>query len=349
METTDPRFDTLSRTFFDADYAREFLEAVRWPDGPVCPHCGVEGEAYKLAPKKPSKRSARPGLYKCAVCRKQFTVTVGTIFEGTRGPLSKWLYAIHLMAASKKGIAAHQLHRTLKVQYKTAWFMNHRIRKAMEAEPLASLLSGVVEADETFIGGKGSGESGGPTAGGSKAILFTLVERGGNSRSEVVPDVTADTQDRHPGRGGPGHSHDDRHARSCSGPDQDFASHETVNHSAGEYVRGDVHINTTESRFSLFKRGVFGVFHHISTTHLFRYASEFGFGWNHRDTTDGERLVAAIQATGGKRLFYRTPKAPPWRYRPHMLRSYLRSLKSMQTDLRQRPGAKELESAQRTA
>lgn len=310
METINPRFDTLSRAFFDADYARELLEAIRWPDGPICPHCGVEGEAYKLTARKTgSKRPARKGLYKCATCRKQFTVTVGTIFEGTRVPLNKWLYAIHLMTASKKGIAAHQLYRTLKVQYKTAWFMNHRIRKAMEAEPLASMLTGVVEADETFVGGKGSGESGGPTAKGSKAIVFTLVQRAGDARSEVVSDVSGETlktviQEEV-----------DRRARvmtdtlaSYAGLEDDFASHETVNHSAGEYSRGDVYTNTAESFFSLLKRGVVGVFHHVSHKHLFRYTSEFDFRWNHRDTTDGERLVAAIRATGGKRLFYRTPK-----------------------------------------
>lgn len=306
---TNPGYDTLSRAFFDADYARELLESIRWPDGPVCPHCGVEGEAYKLTPKPDSRRPGRPGLYKCGTCRKQFTVTVGTIFEGTRVPLSKWLYAIHLMCSSKKGIAAHQLHRTIGVTYKTAWFMNHRIRKAMETEPLAALLSGVVEADETFIGGKGSGPSGGPTAGGSKSIVFTLVERGGKARSEVVTDVSADTLksaivsevDRNSALMTDG-------LTSYKGLEANFVSHEVVDHAAGEYVRGLAHTNTVESFFSLIKRGIMGVFHHVSHKHLSRYAGEFDFRWNHRDLEDGERMVAAIQATAGKRLYYRTPK-----------------------------------------
>ena len=141
--------------------AREFLEAVRWPDGPVCPHCGVVGRAFKLTAKPGSKRPVRPGVWKCQDCRKQFTVTVGTVFENTRVPLRKWLYVAQLMTCAKKSVSAHQIFRTIGVTYQTAWFMCHRLRKAMEQPAVAALLGGVVEADETYVGGKAKKGSGG--------------------------------------------------------------------------------------------------------------------------------------------------------------------------------------------
>jgi transposase-like protein len=144
----------IAAHFSDEDKARDFLEKKRWPDGPICPHCGVEGEAYKLEPREGAKTHARKGVYKCAGCREQFSVTVGTIFEDSHIPLNKWLLAFHLMCASKKGMSAHQLHRILGVTYKSAWFMAHRIRYAMSQEPLSSKLTGIVEVDECFIGGK---------------------------------------------------------------------------------------------------------------------------------------------------------------------------------------------------
>ena len=316
MNTENPQFDTLSKVFSDADAAREFLEAIRWPDGPVCPHCGVEGRAYKLEPKEGSKRPVRPGVYKCADCRKQFTVTVGTIFEGTRVPLNKWIYVIQLMTAAKKGVSAHQVHRTIKVTYKTAWFMCHRIRKAMECEPLAGLLGGgggIVEADETYVGGKPRRQNrtadGEKTTKTEKAIVFAAVERGGKARSRVVGDSTAETL-----QGAlvddvslDTHVMTDGH-RSYKGLSSFFDCHSSVDHDK-EYVNGIIHTNTAESLFSLFKRGIFGAFHHVSKKHLHRYLAEFDFRWNHREVEDGERLVAAIEQTGGKRLMYRKPAA----------------------------------------
>lgn len=304
-------FDTRQKLFADPEAARELLEAVRWPDGPICPHCGVEGDAYKLKPNPESERPVRPGTYHCRTCRKQFTVTVGTIFEQTRLPLSKWLYAIHLMCSSKKGISANQLARDLGVQYKSAWFLCHRVRKAMEGEPLRERLSGVVEADQTYVGGKKKGSGGGgPTVHGQNAAVFVLVSRNGESRSEVVPDETSDTLQ--------GIMRDlvvpdtaimtDQH-KSFYGLDAHFKSHESVDHSKGEYVRGVVHTNFAESWHSLLKRGIFGAFHHLSRKHLQRYLHEFDFRWNSREGTDWERVVKLLGKVAGKRLFYRTPKS----------------------------------------
>ncbi len=194
MSKTNPGKATAN-TFFeaigDADKARELLERIRWPNGPVCPRegCGST-EAYTIKGKATSKKPARAGLYKCKKCRRQFTVTVGTVFENTRVPLNKWVAVLQLMTAGKKGVSAHQIHRQLGVQYRTAWFMCHRIRKAMEREPLLSKLGGegkVVEADETYLGGRAKGVgSSGPQARGTKAIVFSLVERNGNARSEMI-------------------------------------------------------------------------------------------------------------------------------------------------------------------
>lgn len=298
-------FATIAKHFADEDAARDLLEQVRWPNGTICPHCGVIDTAYKITPKPGSK--TRKGLWKCKDCRKQFTVTVGTIFHGSRIPLHKWLMAIYLMCASKKGVSAHQLHRQLEITYKSAWFLAHRIREAMDESPLAEMLSGVVEADETYVGGK---KRGGKRGRGSenKTPVAALVQRGGDIRAKKVERVTAATlktnirENVEPGA----HIMTDE-LRSYRGLDKEFASHQTVAHSAREYVRGDVHVNTAESWFSLLKRGVYGTFHHVSDTHLDRYLNEFAFRWNHRDSTDGERTVSVIRNVAGKRLFYRSP------------------------------------------
>jgi transposase-like protein len=156
-KNSGPSYAQLTKVFADEDLAREWLEAKRWPTGPVCPHCGVIDRAYKLVPKATSSRPVRKGVWKCRDCRKQFTVTIGTIFAETHIPLNKWLYAIHLMCSSKKGVSALQLSRTLEITYKSAWFLAHRVRKAMEKDPMRDKLTGVVEADETYVGGKGTG------------------------------------------------------------------------------------------------------------------------------------------------------------------------------------------------
>jgi transposase-like protein len=300
--------------FNDEDTAREFLESKIWANGVRCPHCKNEG-AYKLTPKADSKTPVRKGVWKCKACRKQFTVTVGTIFEDSRIPLSKWFLAIHFMCASKKGVSAHQLHRELKITYKSAWFMAHRIRFAMAEQPLATMLSGTVEVDETYIGGKAKNmhasvrrekiKGRGVVA---KAPVVTLVERAGRVRSQHMPTVT-----QHNLRAAMRECVDPR-ANICSdesalynGVNEEFASHETVNHHKGEYVRDAAHVNTSESFHALLKRGVHGVYHHWSQQHLHRYLSEFDFRFNARKMKDGERTLEALKGVKGKRLMYRDP------------------------------------------
>lgn len=300
-------FQPDNKIFHDAEAARAFLEATRWPNGPVCPHCGVEGDATKLEPKG-KKTKARPGTYQCNSCRQQFTVTVGTLFERSKIPLHKWLYASWLLCSSKKGISSHQLHRMLGVTYKTAWFMTHRIREAMRDEPTGKLggpgSSGIVEADETYYGkakGSGKGERHAP-----KQKIVALVERQGSVRAFHVPTITADNirpiLKHHI-------SADARLMTDSAGLYSDmgkfFKSHETVNHSAGEYARGDVTTNTIEGYFGILKRGLHGVYQHVSPEHLNRYLNEFSFRYSNRKITDSERTVEALKGITGKRLTYR--------------------------------------------
>ena len=287
--------------FTNADKAREYLEKLRWPIGPVCPHCGIVGAHYALAGK-----AHRPGLWKCKDCRQQFSVTVGTVFERSKIPLHKWLLANHLLCASKKGISSHQIHRMLGVTYKTAWFMTHRIREAMTTKPTGKLGGNgtPVEADETYWGTA----SGKPVKRGygHKMKILSLVERDGEKRSFHVPNVTAKTlrpilkaQIAEKAR----LMTDEASAYTKLG--REFAEHGVVTHSAGEYSRGDVTTNTVESSFALLKRGLYGTFHKVSEAHLQRYATEFDFRWNNRLTTDDERAAILAGQIGGKRLTYR--------------------------------------------
>jgi transposase-like protein len=320
--------------FQDADKARDFLEAKRWPEGPECPHCGVVGEAYKFKQDledKEAKGHGRKGLYKCAGCGEQFTVTVGTIMENSHIPLHKWLLAFHLLCSSKKGMSAHQLHRMLGVTYKSAWFMAHRIRYAMTQEPLSSKLDGVVEIDEAYIGGKRRHRNN-PTDGPvevtkigkrvftkrirntkgidpfkDKAPVVSLVQRGGKVRSFHMERVTQDNLrpvlSEYLAEGV--HVMTD----SATMVKVDGVKHDKVNHSAKEYVRYEngvcITTNAVEGYFATLKRGIDGVYHHVGRGHLNRYLAEFDFRYNSRDVSDSERRDLAIKQVGGKRLKYR--------------------------------------------
>lgn len=300
--------DIQSLTFeqvrkLDTDQAREILEQIRWPNGPTCHHCGSV-EAYKIQGKATSKKPARKGLYKCKHCRKQFTVTTNTIFSDSHIPLDKWLMAIYLMCSSKKGISAHQLHRTLEITYKSAWFMAHRIRYAMGQKPLADMLSGTVEVDETYIGGKSKGKRGRGAV--NKTPVVSLIERNGRKRSFKLERVNANSLKAViRSEVAKESSIMTDSFKSYTGLNTEFGSHEVVNHGLKEYVRGNAHVNTCESSFALLKRGIHGSFHHVSTKHLDRYLDEFDFRWDSRKGTDAERTVKAIAQTEGKRLKYK--------------------------------------------
>lgn len=294
--------DLFAPHFQDADKAREYLEALRWPNGPVCPHCGVVGDHYAL-----NGSAHRQGLWKCKDCRKQFSVTVGTVFERSKIPLNKWLLATHLLCASKKGMSSKQIERMLGVTYKSAWFMTHRIREAMKSGSTGLLGSGggTVEADETYWGNNGKQRKG---ARGyqHKMKVVSLVERGGEKRSVVVQSVNAKTLrvvlDRNVSKDA--HLMTDEHA-AYTMLGREFASHGVTRHAIKEYAVGDTHSNTVESSFSLLKRGLIGTFHHVGEQHLQRYLVEFDYRWNTRKVTDKERSDALLQQVAGKRLTYR--------------------------------------------
>jgi transposase-like protein len=299
MDITAPRFT-------NADSARQHLESLHWPNGPICPHCGSD-DATRLEGKK-----HRTGLVQCNACREQFTVTVGTVFERSKVPLHKWLLCNHLLCASKKGMSAHEIHRLLGVTYKTAWFMCHRIRTAMtpvNPGPLGGP-DKVVEADETYVGGKAKNRAyRQPRA---KQAVVALVERDGNVASFHVANVTA--KELRPLIVTTVHrsSHlmtDESGVYTRVG--REFNGHSTVNHSANQYVTtgGFKHSNTVENFFSIFKRGVIGTYHHMSEAHLSRYCAEFDFRYNSRKANDTERADAALLGAAGKRLTYRRANA----------------------------------------
>jgi transposase-like protein len=310
-----------SQHFHDEAAAFAELEAILWPEGPVCPHCGGVDRIYALngVRSKPSKKHPegveRHGLKKCGQCKKQFTARVGTIFEDSHAPLHKWFQAIHLMCSSKKGISSHQLHRILEVQYNTAWFMSHRIREAMRSGPLAPPMGGngqVIEADETYIGQKSLYKAfKNPRGYQHKLCVLTLVNRSGEARSfhidrssaqHIMPVVkdniareTAMVTDE---------------GRWYSELKGHVAQHETVNHGLGEYGRGEIHTNTVEGYFSIFKRGMKGVYQHCSEKHLHRYLAEFDFRYSNRvklGVNDEQRSKKAVAGSKGKRLTYRRP------------------------------------------
>jgi transposase-like protein len=307
---------TLQPLFADEDKARAFVEGKRWPNGPVCPHCKCTA-VYKLTAKPDSKRPVRPGVYKCSQCRKQFTVRVGSIFEDSKIPLRHWLYAIHLMTSSKKGVSSHQIARELGITVKSAWFVTHRIREAMKLEPMAGMLKGELEADETYVGAKKPRY---PRPGkmgphGPKKPVVLLVERGGRAHVTPVDAVNTTTLREQLFKYADRDSTlftDELHLYRNIGKEFTGGHHRTL-HRVREYVRrtpnGDMLVttNTAESFFALLKRGHYGTFHQLSKKHLHRYTTEFGFRWNHRQMSDGERMVAAIKGAEGRRLMYREP------------------------------------------
>ena len=306
----------LSKPYFHNEAAAfQHVEAVLWPEGPVCHHCGSLKKPYKLkgvrskASKKNPEGIERHGLYKCPDCRGQFTVRMGSIFEESHIPLHKWLQAIHLMCSSKKGMSAHQMHRTLEITYKTAWFLCHRIRFAMQAtniEPMGGE-GKIVEVDETFYG-KFDDVPHREKVRNSKNTVVTMVERGGEARSFHTA----------------GHRRVDVESLMIKNIDHDsslmtdealhykavgkkFASHDYVNHKSHEYARGVVSTNTVEGFYSIFKRGMKGVYQHCSEKHLHRYLAEFDFRYSNRiavGTNDEGRANKALIKVAGKRLTY---------------------------------------------
>lgn len=301
----------LSKPYFhDEAEAFAYLEGILWPNGPVCPHCGsVSGKHYDL-------RKTRVGLRKCSDCRKQFTVKVGTVFESAHIALNKMLQAVYLMSSSKKGISAHQLHRVLEITYKSAWFLAHRIREAMRSGELSPLggEGKTVEVDETYIGRvKGVPK---PRGGSShKNVVLTLVERGGGARSfhidsvsiaDILPIVEANVAKETAMMTDQGASY--------PVVAKDFASHGVVNHAKEEYVRREgekvISTNTVEGYYSIFKRGMKGVYQHCSEKHLHRYLAEFDFRYSNRvalGCDDAMRAHRALSGVRGKRLTYRNP------------------------------------------
>jgi transposase-like protein len=309
--------------FTNEDKAREWLEARVWPQGPICPHCGATGDDVT----KLEGKAHRPGLYQCSACREQFTVTVKTVFERSKIPLTKWLAALFLLTASKKGVSAHQVHRSLGISYKSTWFMMHRLREALRTGGLAPMGGSgrMVEADETLMG-KTEGAPKRLHTGGSqfRNIVLTLVERGGSARSFHIDGTTigtlgtilraniakesalmTDEATWYPALG------------------REFASHKTVKHSDDEYVRHEawivngkltidaVHTNTVEGYYSIFKRGMRGVYQHCKEKHLHRYLAEFDFRYNTRTAlgyNDYQRAEIAAAGIKGKRLTYRRPR-----------------------------------------
>jgi transposase-like protein len=312
----------LAPRYRDEDTAREHIEKTRWPDGPVCPHCGIVNEATKLEPREDSKNGVRKGVWNCNACRRQFTVTVGSIFEDSHIPLHKWLLAIHLMASSKKGISAHQLMRNLELKsYRSAWFMAHRIRWALTQDPIKEALGGIVEVDETYIGGKlrtgsqamkpGERPKDRPAGIANKAAAVAVLQRGGPVRSHHVECVTARNlkpivkqmvkEDAHL-------MTDSSNVLASVGIG---LKHDQVNHTAGEYARREkgvlISTNSVESYFAIVKRGHFGVYHHWSKKYLPQYLREFDWRYNVRCLPDMERTVVALKMTGGKRLMLKPP------------------------------------------
>ena len=319
MKYQPPKFTSLSDMAaidvgrLTENEARAILENIRWPHGLICPHCG----SVRVTRLQAKSEKVRDGVIQCNECRRQFTATVGTVMQGSHITLRQWVQAFYSMCSHKKGVSALQLQRNLGLHsYQSAWHLAHRIRLAMREDPLASKLTGTVEVDETYVGGKPRkgkrDEAGNPIVnkrgrGTSKTSVMALVERGGRVRTRVVDYVDAanlKTAIRENVNSEAEVQTDELNL--YEGIGREFAGgHQTVNHSRGEYARGEINTNSAESFFALLKRGVHGTFHHVSKRHLHRYCDEFSFRWDGRKVNDGERTVQAIRGAEGKRLSYR--------------------------------------------
>jgi transposase-like protein len=290
------------------------VEAMLWPNGPVCPHCR-NADGAKIG--RLQGKTTRMGLRKCYACKKPFTVRMGTIFEDSHLPLHLWLQIIHLMCASKKGISTRQIQRMLDCSMKTAWFLTHRIREAMKDSrgiftPPMGGAGKTVEVDETYVGRKAGTKAFLPVS--EKQPVVALVERNGSVRSFHMPTIRANTLRSVMARNISLESNlvtDESKIYTYVG--HNFASHGTVLHSAREYVRGDIHTNTVEGYFSILKRGIYGIYQHVSEAHLNRYLSEFDFRYNNRTALgvdDTARAARALKGAKGKRLTYETTNRP---------------------------------------
>jgi transposase-like protein len=297
--------DLTNPAFHDEAKAIAHLEASRWPHGPFCPYCGSTN-VHRMA------GQTQTGMFLCNDCRDKFTARVGSVMERSHIPVHKWLLAMHLMSASKKGVSSKQLQRMLGVSYKSAWFLSMRIREAMRAEGVAPIggEGKVIESDETFVGGKKKNvHKGKPEP--KKHAVHALVERGGEVRAKHVADVTAKTlrQSIVTQASRKSELHTDE-ALTYYWLGKEFAEHKTVNHSQDEYFKDGAGVQSAESFFAILKRGVYGTFHSISEAHLQRYCDEFAFRWNNRSALgieDAERAAAMLKGIAGKRLTYRRP------------------------------------------
>ena len=297
-------FDLSNPIFHDEDAARAHLEALRWPNGATCPFCGKVETVKAL----PTEGAMGAGWYHCRECRKKFTVRVGTLYERSKIALHKWVLATHLLTASKKGMSAHQLHRMLGITYKSAWFMAHRIRESMREDlPTGGFGSGggMVEIDETFIGKK-TGELSRHGYEHKFKVLSLVDRETGRARSIVVDKLNTKTVQpivrQNVAREARLMTDEARHYVKIG---REYADHQVVHHASGEYGRGNAHTNTIEGFFSIFKRGMKGIYQHCAEKHLHRYTAEFDFRYSNRSISDQERAEIALKGIEGKRLTYR--------------------------------------------
>jgi transposase-like protein len=316
MKFKPPKFDKLREMAsidvgrLTEDEARAILEGIRWPKGPACPHCG----SIRVVRIQAKSEKVRDGVIRCNDCCKQFTVTVGTIMHRSHITLRQWVQAFYSMCSHKKGVSALQLQRNLGLHsYRSAWFLAHRIRAAMKEKPSMKMLKGIIEVDETYVGGKPRHDKNWRNKrsksgrGTEKTPVMVLVERNGEAISKPIERVDAKSLQSAI------ITNVDRHStimtddwKAYGGVGKNFTGgHHVIRHGMGEYVRGNVTTNTAESYFSLLKRGVHGTFHHISKNHISKYCDEFAFRWNYRKVNDGTRAEAAIAGADGKRLTYK--------------------------------------------